>query len=168
MKKTISIICFLLLASRSDAITSDSISVHAIDTKNNVLYLELGGSAANILSVNYERSIGSNFSLRIGYSSFRMGDARLTTLPLMAHYLLPLFSSSNNLDVGLGLLAVRIKGGRGTVFGLDAAGGLGVTGFIGYRYQPKDGGLVFKIGVAPVLLRGHSIGLLGLGFGQSF
>lgn len=93
------------------------------DTARNAIYLEvLGNSVLGCL--NYERMIGESFSVRIG---------ALFTATAMINYFIG--SGSHKLEIG-----------GGATFGY---GYLGPTLTLGYRYQPKEGGFVFKAGFTP-------------------
>lgn len=122
----------------------------------NSLYLELLGNGG-VYSVNYERNITDEITLRLGFSQISVSTtindetdkASLMTFPLMANYLLG--GGNHHLELGAGATLVYASGelnSGGDRFkgeGFAASG----TATVGYRYQPRDGGFFFKVGATP-------------------
>ena len=108
----------------------------------NAIYLELFGNGI-CTTLNYERFIQRNMSIRIGYGTAAIYQA---SMPVMFN----IFAGKNHrleLSVGVTFFFNREPFIRGYVFydeNITMA-----TGVIGYRYQPLDGGFVFKIGFIP-------------------
>lgn len=103
------------------------------------LYLDLLGPGL-LYSLNVDLVIADVVALRAGYSSFTFfGD--VTLFPVMVSYL-GYGSANHRYELGVG--AVISDGNLRTE--------ILPTGLIGYRYQPVDGGFLFRVGA--VLLVG--------------
>lgn len=124
-------------------------------------FLELAGPGV-VYSVNYDsrwRKSGNGIGGRVGVSYFQGADVRIFTLPLMINYLLG--SSGNYLDVGAGATFVASSyqsSGCSCVYPeflilQDYGNSVMPTFNLGYRREPADGGLTFRIGVSPVLTK---------------
>ncbi len=117
----------------------------------NSLYAELLGNGL-LYSCNYERLITESFGVRIGASFFEPENVPIVTFPLMANYLVG--SGSSKLELGLGICVLLMPENVSLSFmsavdeKLKGNSVLG-TATVGYRYQPADGGLVFRAGVTP-------------------
>lgn len=130
-------------------------------TAHNALYLELGGNAL-IYSVNYERFLGDEFSVRAGFGylsvdtpSFGLGgaSASLLMVPVLVNYL-GVGGLSHKLELGFGLTNVYASAevdSGGTVQEWDSGLTFAPTSSVAYRYAPPDGGINFKVGFAPTL-----------------
>jgi len=136
----------------------------------NALYLDLGGPCL-LYSINYDRMVTEDLSARIGFSylsygvSASAGDASASAefsyfaIPITASYL-GIGSASNMLELGGGPVIVHFSGSG--ILEADEAGTevdasytmLGLTGMVGYRHQPDDGGFVFRIGASPMKVFG--------------
>jgi hypothetical protein len=147
-------------------------------TAKNVLYVE-GLGPGLFYSLDYERMLG-DFSARIGFSylSFSASESSATgregasasagflAIPLMVNYL-GVGSVQNMLELGVGATILHVGAGANTFgTGSDSSGSASATYLlpvcvVGYRFQPADGGFVFRAGLSP-LLAGHSIPLLPL------
>ena len=116
-------------------------------------YLELGGNGG-LYSLNYERFLSPDFSIRAGFASYSgeswWGDEEtsVTTFPLLGNYFYG--NGSNRLELGAGILlgSKKVKSGWGeemnrssTIFDLTAV--------VGYRYQKPAGGFIFRAGFTP-------------------
>jgi hypothetical protein len=118
----------------------------ATRTAPNALYFELLGSGG-LYSINYDRIVADRFALRIGFSAFEFclfTCTSVVTAPVTASYLVG--EGSHSLELGIGLLGVS-SDSDGTVVG---------TGVLGYRFQPLDGGVVFRFTATPFFGRGLS------------
>ena len=106
---------------------------------SNTLFFEVAG-AAYWYSVNYDRMISEEVSFRIGYASlpsFSDGDSEgARVVPIMVNYLFG--KGSSKLEVG---------GGFGTI--VSSPTEYYFISIIGYRYQPRDGGVNLRIGLYP-------------------
>jgi hypothetical protein len=132
-------------------------------TANNILYVELGGPGG-AYSIGYERMLPLDFAVRAGISYIYVtAVAGLAK----AHVLfVPIVASWNG--AGRGSHALELAGGA-TIIYCNASAGLGPITFgstsgtsavgtfsIGYRFQPRSGGIQFRFGFS---------GLFGPGFG---
>ena len=142
-------------------------------TAKNTIFLEALGNGI-LYSFNYDRVLSELFSVRVGYSSF---DAALltvrleaTTIPVLINFIPG--EGNHRLELGMGVDIIprydRIEGQLFTAK-IDEGKFTGVvfTSTIGYRYQPQDGGMNFRICLTPVIGR---VGFLsaGISFGYSF
>lgn len=149
-------------------------------TAKNAMYLELLGNGI-LYSVNYERALLDNVTARVGFSYFSIGasgaDANgqqssakisLITAPVMANYLVG--GKNHNLELGAGALVVYASGESSGGGASASAEGVGIAGTatVGYRYQPIDGGFMFKAGFTPLITKSGFNGWGGLSLGGAF
>ena len=139
-------------------------------TSPNSIYLELLGNGL-FYSLNYDRMITESFGARVGIGYVQPIEASLTTVPIMAHYLVG--SGSSKLELGFGACMLLQPDWSGLSFigseDKEARGSqiLG-TATLGYRYQRTDGGFVFRVGVTPFFgVMGFNL-TGGLSFGYGF
>lgn len=116
----------------------------------NAVYVEALG-VGGFYSLNYERRISEIISLRGGFTAWN----GLVGFPLMVNGLLGQDGDYFEIGVGLvpgytpiSLLSSRSFIIRGT--GNEVVYG---TATLGYRYQPHDGGLLFRISFTPIFER---------------
>lgn len=109
-------------------------------------YVELGGNVLWPGSLNLEVMLTPELAVRVG-------AAPGAAFPLMLNYLQG--RGPHRAELGLGVLL----GAGEDVYG---------TGTIGYRYQPRDGGLVLRAGITPLLDNGAVAPWAGLSIGISF
>jgi hypothetical protein len=147
------------------------------DYRKNAIFLELLGPGM-FYSVNYDRRIGNNLSLRGGFTTWNLhgvlfellGIERLsmTAFPLSINYLTGPGKSSH-LEIGAGVMPSFVSGkasftdeetGNATLL-------MGI-GSIGYRYQKPDGGFFFRVALTPVFTQYGSAVSGGLSFGIGF
>lgn len=116
----------------------------------NVVYAELGGYGGTV-SINYERYFG-DVAPRLGFSYSSQGeDGNVTVVPVGVSYLG--FGSKHVLEVGAGGSLVYATG-EAELKGVDGEGsGFGGWGgvHVGYRRQPLDGGVVFRVGISQLI-----------------
>lgn len=153
----------------------------------NSLYLEIAGNGI-LYTVNYDRRFTNKISGRLGVMRAGAFGVSFTAVPLTGSYLVG--SGNHRFELGLGPQFLRVSvdasdavsgvtGGTGNISTSNSSsGGLGfdedattvaATGIIGYRYQPMNGGFVFRIGLTPTFAPGA--GFLpwgGLSLGYSF
>ncbi len=139
------------------------------------MYLELLGNAG-LYSLNYERRFGDKVYGRLGLSYFSVGasagesSAKVTlmTFPLMANYLVG--DGSSHLELGAGALLLYAGGEVDSGGSRSSGEGVGIAGTatVGYRYQPPDGGFVFKVGFTPLVGVGGFLPWGGVSFGGAF
>ena len=146
--------------------------------QTNTVYLELFGNAL-VGSINYDRMVTDNVSVRVGYgsmsttsSTYESGlmvteDVGITMIPIIGNYLLG--EGNHKLEVGGGIVMVTVDY-SGNVEDIDftvGAEGSIFTGNVGYRYQKPDGGIFFKASLCPFFGDGMMT-WFGLGLGYSF
>jgi hypothetical protein len=126
----------------------------------NIVYLE-GGGVGILYSLNYERIISDNLSIRIGYTSWAMpiygGSDSFAGIPLLVNYFQG--EGNNKVEFGVGLEYANDSDYRHTII---------AVGTVGYRYQPKDGGFHFRIVVVPIIGFGKFSVIFGISTGFYF
>jgi hypothetical protein len=150
----------------------------------NALYVELAGPGL-FYSINYDRMLTDDLSARIGFSYLSFGastgdgtsagsvsgEFSYWAVPITLSYL-GIGSENNMLEVGGGPVIMNVSGSGlietdDTKSGAEASATLlAMTGMVGYRHQPSDGGFVFRIGASPVMAFGAGVlpwGYLSLG-----
>jgi hypothetical protein len=153
------------------------------DLAKNAVYAELLGNAI-LYSVNYERRFSDVVAARLGFSYFGLSAsvsdatssasarANFFLFPVMANFLVG--GRNNKLELGVGALALIVSGSaEGVSFGekvtaTGAAAAVAGTATIGYRYQPRDGGFVFRVGATPIIGKGGALPWGGISFGGAF
>jgi hypothetical protein len=125
----------------------------------NALHFELLGPAV-IYSLNYERWFADDFSGRVGFSYFSLeatagedsAKASLLMVPLSVSYL-GIGTPNHMLELGAG--AVITHASAGVEIGGSKSEGAATTAWgtaiVGYRYQPEDGGFMFRVGASPLI-----------------
>lgn len=142
----------------------------------NAVFVEFGGNGL-VYSINYERFLSQDFSLRAGVGYLSLGSsefdggssASLTTVPLMANYL-GVGRYNHRLELGGGVVLMHMSARTYDGIGSDFGSGFlaAATGCIGYRYAPLDGGFNFKAGFTPLLSSFGLLPLAGVSFGAVF
>lgn len=125
------------------------LSVQAQSAKS--IYGELGGPG--FISANYDsRFTGKNSGLggRIGIGVFVIDDRGFISVPAGLNFLLGK-DNKNFLELGLGATYIVFLNA------VEDGGNSSVNGFfghlwLGYRYQPADKRLMFRVGVCPILI----------------
>jgi hypothetical protein len=145
----------------------------------NAIYVDLLGPGL-FYSINYDRMLTEDLSARIGFSYLSFGasasdgtggasasaEFSYWAVPITVSYL-GIGSDSNMLEVGGGPVIMNVKG-SGVVETDETASAeasatlFAMTGMVGYRHQPADGGFVFRIGASPVMV--FDAGLLPWGY----
>ena len=143
----------------------------------NAIYAEAFGPGL-IYSINYERFISKEFTVRGGVSIFSFhGSTSQSTgviVPIMSNYLLG--DENSKCEIGAGIDALSINGkDYGDIEPLNpprsnSTAGVLLIGSLGYRYQPSAGGLLFRIAATPILspYTGYFIPTGGCSCGISF
>lgn len=106
---------------------------------SNTIFAEVGGNGLS-LSINYERLLSNNFSLRLGYGAF-YGVG--TSIPLLANFY---FGMKYKLELGAGLVFLPIWKSDAT-FGKEKS--MLFSSTAGFRFQPCDGGATIRLSVTP-------------------
>ena len=128
------------------------------ELKRNALYFELFGQGV-LYSFNYDYRISPDFSVRAGFTSwgvgFWAGRFQFTGFPLMINHLSG--TNKGHFEAGIGLMPVVLKFQGGADSPFYASDGDGTitsiigTATLGYRYQPPQGGFVFRAGITPMV-----------------
>jgi hypothetical protein len=133
-------------------------------TAPNAIYVELLGSGL-IYSINYDRLFTDYFGARIGIGYLPDGSLSLTTIPITASFF-PFGASSSKLEIGAGVVQASLGS---TKVGKTTGGTyLGYVGILGYRFEPRDGGFLFRFAFTPFILNGHFQPYLGISAGFAF
>jgi hypothetical protein len=145
---------------------------------HNSIYLEIAGSAIGG-ALNYERMLSNSFGLRLGFGYSPLSGtnskgatvhASITSAPLTLSW----FPFSNTTSDTVASDKLEIGAGAGyynltrKLLQFAEFNGIGYTAFLGYRYQPWDGGFIFRIAVTPIILDGDFYGWAGISFGYGF
>jgi hypothetical protein len=155
----------------------------------NAIYLEILGNGI-LYTINYDRLLGQDYGFRVGLgylglsrSSSNNNDdggttasASLLVVPATFNYFLASHSGgtvgSSKLELGVGIVFLDVSasvssGGVGTL--ISGSGGfIGETATIGYRYQPYDGGFLFRIAFTPIFTKLGFLPWGGVSFGLTF
>lgn len=155
-------------------------STNAERKAKNVVYLELLGSGL-LYSVNYERMLSNDMSVRAGFSYWSMSASsgngqssssaklEVMTAPLLFNYFVG--GRNHQLELGAGGVVVYASASASSGSSSKLSGeGVGVagTGVVGYRYSPADGGFVFRAGFTPLVGKGGVLPWGGVSFGGTF
>lgn len=137
----------------------------------NAVYLSLGGPSITVFSLHYERRIDKQLWSRVGfsYSPFILNGV---TVPLGLNYLIG--NQASFFELGLGTTFIYTREGLSFSFFDDDSDEdtffIALTGDIGYRYQPRQENLFFKVTLSPLYIPAKSkiIPFLGVSLGYSF
>jgi hypothetical protein len=169
---------FLSIALCSLALAPAWASADPAREANNSLYLELGGNGA-IYSLNYERFLRDDVSLRVGFGYVSLEGAKinggtvthdvsLLTIPVTASYL-GMGSGNHRLELGAGAVFADIAGSSSSdgaeAFG--SASGVVGTAVAGYRYVRPGGGFTFRAAFTPLFGEGGFQPWAGIAFGYT-
>ena len=159
---------------------SDQLSVNVPGKPaRNAIYIELAGPGV-LYSMNYERRITDHLGVRAGVSLWSIDSLDLILLqiknfkyrsfPVMITYLIG--KRASHLELGLGIQPTFLEGDFDVFYFIhsnEKSKGKAILGLstIGYRYQKKESGLIFRIGVSPVFASSGMNPAVGasLGFG---
>jgi hypothetical protein len=145
---------------------------------NNSLYLELGGSGA-VYSLNYERFVHRDVSLRAGFGYVSLKgaeinggtvtrDIALLTIPVTASWV-GMGSGNHRLELGGGAVFADITGETSSdgadAFGSDS--GVVGTAILGYRYVRPGGGFTLRAAFTPLFGEGGFQPWAGVAFGYT-
>jgi hypothetical protein len=149
-------------------------------TARNSIFIELAGNGG-IYSLNYDRVITEQFSIRAGFGYMSMGasassggatvtaKASILAVPVVGNFMLG--SANHKLELGAGITMFRFTGsGSDSLGGSASATGMAPAGtaVIGYRYVPQDGGFTFRAGFTPLVFKDDWLPWGGLSFGYLF
>lgn len=138
----------------------------------NLIHGEVLG-AGGLYSLNYERRFAERWTARVGVSAYS-GDAdaaanesvTLVLVPVMVNVLLP--GGAHNLEVGAGPVFGYASATSDEFGELNGVGVGNLSGTIGYRYQPRDGGFSFRAGLLPNFSGASANLWLSLSVGYAF
>lgn len=145
------------VAAQSHVIAPQSSTVFP-NLAHNRVYAELLGSGATY-SVNYERHISGRWSGRIGYSQAGLNtyyserDGRVYSVPVTFSYLTGARASGLELGAGATMLwdTSTTESFGPLEFEVESTRRLLATAIVGYRYQPEEQGVLFRVGFTPFL-----------------
>jgi len=143
--------------------------------KRNAVYIELLGQGV-LYSVNYDYRIKENIALRAGLTTYGINffsKTNVTGFPMMLNYLSG--KRKGHFEAGIGfmpLLAVTEEN-AGWFSWEDDQKKESAVGFIGninlgYRYQPRTGGFIFRINFTPLIFQEQLWPFGGISFGYGF
>lgn len=130
----------------------------------NATYLDAG---SQLLSINYERSVGENLAVRIGVAlSYDNLIPERAPLPAMVNFFIPILDEQFRAEIGLGLLfAVGFDNAPGAPIGdlrdtsqirsaLDEANPVSLNGYpaasFGFRIEPHQNNVLWRVSVMPI------------------
>lgn len=145
----------------------------------NLVYLELLGSGL-LYSVNYERMLSDDLSVRAGFSYWSMSlsasnasdrasaKVEVVTVPLLFNYFVG--GRDHKLELGAGAVAMYASASASSGSSRISGEGVGIAGagVVGYRYSPADGGFVFRAGFTPLVGKGGVLPWGGVSLGGTF
>ena len=151
------IICFLIILSTSNSQYSARNVVYA----KNIVYADVASLFIFLgtFSLNYERHLTKNISLRFGVGQGLSIFEDLDDLPrpsglIMCNYIT---SGEHKFEIGLGFTIPFSGNAEYKLLLIPFNENLGrqiLSASLGYRYQKKDGGLFFRAGASCVYLYG--------------
>lgn len=166
-------------------VISNNLIGQELQKPRHALYFELGG-AGFIYSFNYEYHLNERFAIRAGGMFLKyqheesQGDLN-EYQGLIIPITLNTFLGKNNhkLEIGSGIVIqdFRVKNNipnrEERFLGLmdTDTGGIGLSAGVGYRYQPTNEGLLFRIGLSVDLAPAWDYdlgGAFGISFGYIF
>jgi hypothetical protein len=156
--------------SKSDTISTaqqDTTDFSQVKAKN--YYLQIGGAGLAI-SANYDSRFGAErngWGYTVGIGGFSSEGNSVITVPFQINFLIGEHSSL--FQVGGGATFLRSTGNNtGKTWSFDKITGFVATGSVGYRYQPEQKGLSFKIEFVPILYDEGLIPAGGISVGYTF
>jgi hypothetical protein len=139
------------------------------ETARNSIYLELLGNGV-FYSINYDREFNDYLGMRVGLSYLPGVSTAFSTTEdiIMIPVMINTFIGNGNSKFELGAGIVYEGFTHSTIFG-SSDSQIIITTTIGYRYQQKAGGLIFRIGFTPLITeRGYILPFGGISIGTSF
>jgi hypothetical protein len=164
-------ICRIIFTFIALLVLSRSTSLSQSERTLNSIFLEVGGSGFGYVSFNYDRLISNSFSIRIGYSHTQFAfpiDITTNSFPLLVNYLAG--ENNSRFEAGIGIAYVNLSA-SGKLFSSSIdfkTNTLLLATALGYRYQPKDGGLLFRIDLTPFYGYGEVLFMYGISVGYTF
>jgi len=132
-------------------------------------YLQIGGAGLAI-SANYDARLNAErngWGYTVGIGGFSSQGNSVITVPFQINYLIGEHSSM--LQVGGGATFLHSTGNNtGKTWSFDRITGFVATGSFGYRYQPEQKGISFKVEFVPILYDEGIIPAGGISIGYTF
>lgn len=153
----------------SAAQTAEQDTTDYSQTKAKNYYLQIGGAGLAI-SANYDSRFNAErngWGYTVGIGGFSSEGNSVITVPFQVNYLIGEHSSM--LQVGGGATFLHSTGNNtGKTWSFDKITGFVATGSFGYRYQPEQKGLSFKVEFVPILYTEGIIPIGGISIGYTF
>lgn len=157
------------IGSAAQAAAQDEVSDDNSQVKARSLYLQLGGAGLAI-SANYDARFNAErngWGYTVGVGGFSAEGNSVITVPFQVNYLIGEHSSM--LQVGGGATFLHSTGNNtGKTWSFDKITGFVATGSFGYRYQPEQKGISFKVEFVPILYTEGIIPAGGISIGYTF
>jgi hypothetical protein len=155
------------IGSAAQAAEQDTTDFSQVKAKN--YYLQIGGAGLAI-SANYDARFNAErngFGYTVGIGGFSSQGNSVITIPFQINYLIGEHSSM--LQVGGGATFLHSTGNNtGKTWSFDKITGFVATGSFGYRYQPEQKGISFKVEFVPILYDEGIIPAGGISIGYTF
>jgi hypothetical protein len=149
------------------AMQQDTLDASQVKAKN--VYLEVGGAGLAI-SANYDSRFGDQrdgWGYNIGVGGFVSGGNKVVTVPFQLNFLIG--DNSSMIEAGVGATFLHSTGdNKGKTWEFDKITGFVATGSIGYRYQPQQKGISFRVAFVPILYDEGIIPAGGISVGYTF
>jgi hypothetical protein len=149
------------------AMQQDTLDASQVKAKN--VYLEVGGAGLAI-SANYDSRFGDQrdgWGYNIGVGGFVSGGNKVVTVPFQLNFLIG--DNSSMIEAGVGATFLHSTGdNKGKTWEFDNITGFVATGSIGYRYQPQQKGISFRVAFVPILYDEGIIPAGGISVGYTF
>jgi len=123
---------------------------------NRAIFVEGLGNGLTY-SINYDTRFGpgaTGLGGRGGFGFIPVQGVNITTFPFVLNYLAGV--NGHSLELGVGATILTMGSGAAeniTRKEFNRATGIGATLSFGYRYQPLNGGLMVRAGIAPIFDR---------------
>lgn len=132
-------------------------------------YLQIGGAGLAI-SANYDTRFNeerNGWGYTVGIGGFSAEGNSVITVPFQVNYLIGEHASM--LQVGGGATFLHSTGNNtGKTWSFDKITGFVATGSVGYRYQPEQKGISFKVEFVPIMYNEGVIPAGGISIGYTF
>ena len=145
------------------ALTLTTVAFAQTNEKENNIFLELFGNAG-AYSLNYDRVVYPNVSVRAGLMMLSSDSQLITGIPLLGNY--RFYIGKDYIETGLGATIFSASLDFGTLGNKDATGTI-PTGVIAYCFQ-SDGAINFRIAYTPFYYNQKFISFGGFSLGYRF
>ncbi|MCL6259656.1 hypothetical protein M3O96_11175 [Aquiflexum sp. TKW24L] len=157
MKKILTI----LIVSLSLSISERSFGQEEKEGSNHGVFFEfLGNGIFN--SLNYDTRFTKKvdgFGGKVGFGYAPVDGGQYFSFPFMVNYLLGKNGHYFEVGAGANYMVADYRNGGGNIGSLEIAQWEGWSGnmSLGYRYQPVDGGFLFRAGITPMFIKDEFI-----------